>query len=362
VVIDEAFVNQLISAWEAGHLDFKLIHHANPADLIHDIICLANAFHEGDRFLVLGIADNRQVEGLAGTAGRRTQAMIIDALRNVGFNHLPTIRLVEVTFNSGKVVDVVVIKDLPEKPYFLLRDYRSGNRTVRAGVPYTRNGDTNTPLDQCPEDIKTERMYRERFGLDRPPAVRVMNYLRDAAGWKYGYDERNSMFFHYEQFPEFTFAAPGENSRDYSEPWTRTFPDPEAEKQEFYLKFHGTILAPVTMIWLDGNRFFTALPEGKSFEGSDRKFYQSFYFIGGSVKHVVSEMVSVVYKDQNGFPVSNDLALFPSKEEAVTRLTADFQAGMREYTFFETTEGTGRWFAVRRGQRSELPARPARSS
>ena len=42
---------------EGTHWDFKRQHHENKADLIHDVLCLANADHDGDRFLIFGIHD-----------------------------------------------------------------------------------------------------------------------------------------------------------------------------------------------------------------------------------------------------------------------------------------------------------------
>ncbi len=89
--------------------------------------------------------------------------------------------------------------------------------------------------------------------------------------------------------------------------------------------------------------------------------YRTFFFVEGSIKHLISAMVLVAYKDQEGFPVSDDLTLFSSKEAAIAHLTADFEAGMGVYTFFETVEGTGKWFANRRGERSELLPRPPRT-
>ena len=35
---------------EGTYWDFKRCHHTNNADLIHDVLCLANAKHSGSRF------------------------------------------------------------------------------------------------------------------------------------------------------------------------------------------------------------------------------------------------------------------------------------------------------------------------
>jgi hypothetical protein len=46
--------------------------------------------------------------------------------------------------------------------------------TVRAGsIVYRRNGSRNTPINSSASAAKIENMWRERFGLDQTPAVRI---------------------------------------------------------------------------------------------------------------------------------------------------------------------------------------------
>ena len=40
---------------EGAYWDFKREHHKHNADLIHDVLCLANTRHKGDRFLIFGV-------------------------------------------------------------------------------------------------------------------------------------------------------------------------------------------------------------------------------------------------------------------------------------------------------------------
>ena len=42
---------------EGVYWDFKLKHHLKKGDLIHDVLCLANAEHDGPRFLIFGVED-----------------------------------------------------------------------------------------------------------------------------------------------------------------------------------------------------------------------------------------------------------------------------------------------------------------
>ena len=51
-------VSDLISRTREGvYWDFKQKHHENKAELVHDVLCLANADWVGSRYLVYGIED-----------------------------------------------------------------------------------------------------------------------------------------------------------------------------------------------------------------------------------------------------------------------------------------------------------------
>ena len=68
---------------EGVYWDFKLEHHSNTGDLIHDVLCLANAEHDGPRFLVFGVEDGgASVQSIEDNDGHRTQADIADLFRD----------------------------------------------------------------------------------------------------------------------------------------------------------------------------------------------------------------------------------------------------------------------------------------
>ncbi|MDA8820976.1 hypothetical protein N9N45_01570 [Planktomarina temperata] len=72
--------------------------------------------------------------------------------------------------------------------------------TVRAGsIVYRRNGSRNTPINSSASAAKIENMWRERFGLDQTPAVRIKEYLLDIHKWHFG-----QITDYYNPFQEFT--------------------------------------------------------------------------------------------------------------------------------------------------------------
>src|SRR5207237_7541617 len=121
--------------------------HDNNARLLHDILCLSNSPCEGDRFIVFGVANDKIIHGVENDPNKKTNADLHDFLRQVHLNKIPQ---VELTFHqiNGHEIELLQITNTPQKPYFIRRDYQSRGVTVRAGVIYTRLGDTNIPTNE----------------------------------------------------------------------------------------------------------------------------------------------------------------------------------------------------------------------
>ena len=61
--LKDVVLNFLYLKKEGVYWDFKQEHHKNNVDFIHDVICLANAKHVGDRYLIFGISDDFEIVG-----------------------------------------------------------------------------------------------------------------------------------------------------------------------------------------------------------------------------------------------------------------------------------------------------------
>ena len=91
---------------------------------------------------------------------------------------------------------------------------------LRAGVIYTRIGDTNAPCGSRRQEDMIELMWRERFGLGLSPLQRAMRLLTDRNAWTgVGGDE----YLYHEHFPEFVLQKGEDLNEDFEEPWTRRF-------------------------------------------------------------------------------------------------------------------------------------------
>ena len=253
-------IGDLIATGKEGdHWDFKREPHDKPGDLIKDIICLANSTrHTGDRYIIFGVDDTGSVVGIQ-SGPLPTQADIVNTLSNAGFagGVYPDIYLQQIRL-QGHLIEVLVIKDRPEKPYYLQREYHKLGVRLHPGTVYARIRDSNTSSDQVASSHDIERMWRQRFGLDQTPFERVQNYLLDRDGWT----KTSEDVWYYSQFPEFTISPTEEDTRpvDAGENWVRAATNPSAFVRSFQICFHQTVLAEIACILYDEMREVTPVP------------------------------------------------------------------------------------------------------
>ncbi|MBX3034903.1 MAG: ATP-binding protein [Bdellovibrionaceae bacterium] len=336
---------ELIRLGECTFIDFKERYSGENSDLVHDILCLSNAKidQSQSRFLVLGVRDNDyQVVGIQNDTNRKTSAQIIDMLRAAGINHIPSIAI-NVVESDGCAVDCLVISDRPEKPYFLTRDYRHGSKTVRAGVIYERNGDTNTPIDRCAQERHVEWMFKQRLGLDLSPKDRAIKYMKDPENWKYDYLDGGQMYFYYEPFPEFTIEEVSRGDREWAfeEPWVLGFPDQKATKDEFSLKFAGTKIGSLFVVWCDGARLAVSMPRQKVIGEcrQDNGCPRSYYLIKGSMQQLFQDVLDTTYPQHSQLYFDGVVSIFQSEEEANRRLQEGYTANPVPYTYYRNVAG-----------------------
>ncbi|WP_248855505.1 ATP-binding protein [Vagococcus lutrae] len=68
---------------EDDYWEFKQCHHRNKADLLHDIICMANNRSNNNGYIIFGIQDKIfEIIGVENNKYRRNQQNIIDVLKS----------------------------------------------------------------------------------------------------------------------------------------------------------------------------------------------------------------------------------------------------------------------------------------
>ena len=300
---------------EGRYWDFKLLHHENRAELIHDILNLANAEHHGRRYLIFGVEDKSyDLHSITGTPSHRSQADIADFLRantrKFSQSRTPDVYLLEIQ-HDGKVLDVLVIEDRPYKPYSLVEDYKDRGKTVCAHHIYSRSNDTNTPMPESAPPHEVERMWRERFGLDKTPLDRAKIYLERPSGWV-AISKGPILSRHYEyhrQFPEFTVHnSEADHMTARNEEWTRgeiRKDNNHAWYKEVY--YHQTLLATVRGVTFDDGKKEMVAPEWAA--RSAGRFY---YYEQDSIEYALQ---TFLWSSRTGFDHSNRLSFHVTGDE-----------------------------------------------
>lgn len=317
-MIDQALKTLISSKKEDTYYDFKVEYGSN-VDLIFDIICLANAKHDGIRFLVIGIRNDFSIAGL-NPSQTKQQNQIIDLLTNAHFvnGNIPAISLFNVPVEN-KTVQVITIENTRYKPYFLEKDKSESNgngitgKVIRAGVVYSRKGCRNTSINSTASLYDIEYMWRERFGLDLSPLDRLSIYILDFDNW----DNLDYETWFYKPFPEFTFKEA--NSEDIHEdsPWRWFFQDLYVEKYHisifdvsFY--YHATLIQTTRCIrQYDGVQFPICLPRQDFIKIDPNNFSSrpenTFYFYYLLKNNFDWKLLQFFYFQRKNIRVCNDI-------------------------------------------------------
>ena len=262
---------------EGVYWDFKLKHHAHKGGLVHDVLCLANAEHDGPRFLVFGVEDGGvSVQTIEDDDGRRTQADIAGLFRdNAGKffqSRFPTFHLRTIEID-GKQVDVLIIEDVPKKPYYLVEKIKN----VRAHHIYARVCDTNTPVDRVAQPHEIERMWRQRFRLDAPALERAKWCLAEPAAWTLR-EEDGFVCCHHDVLPEFTLKAASaeKDHMDSAQEWTRGEIRTDDNHAGWYeLRCHQTLLRRIHYGSFDNHKKSMVAPDWEAVGRGRFYFYRA---------------------------------------------------------------------------------------
>lgn len=193
--IVESFIDK---ASEGSHWDFKQNWHSNNADLLKDIICMANntTIDMRDGYIIFGIEDSTfKITGVSEDSNRKNQENIIGFLSSQTWSgeEIPSVDVKTIEI-GGKEVDVLIIYNRDVTPFYLLKDYLKSNGSggsktiIRAGVVYSRIGDRNTSSAECATKQAVEFLWKKRFGLVGSDDFKVIKRLQDTNNW-YSTDE-----------------------------------------------------------------------------------------------------------------------------------------------------------------------------
>lgn len=248
---------------EGGYWDFKKEWYKSDnkgkQDLLHDIICMANNLEDRDAYLIIGVDEEKDyaIVDVADNEVRKNTQMLVDFLKDKEFagGIRPTVYVKSYTYR-GKRIDVIVIKNDKNTPYYLTNKFKG----IKANHIYTRIQDVNTAIDQSADLDKVEYLWKKRFGLTSSPLERLELYLEDYNNWIDG--PNGEMQKYYKYFPEFTIDyMPAKDGRDGYEYYLFSQTDSRPYWYDIQFKYHQTLLKELLGVALDGGRYFTPCPD-----------------------------------------------------------------------------------------------------
>lgn len=312
--IEEEILRLITLGYEGDYWDFKEKHHENNAELLHDILCLANSISKHDKYLIFGVSDPSDGCKVIGVKAenRKTQAELIDFLRSKKFaqGNRPQVSLQTISL-YGKELDVIVVADRSKKPYYLEDTYRDGSRNVLPHHIYTRVLDTNTPINQSAHYEQISDMWRERFGLDLEPAERIIELLKNPDEWNEGFGDET--YYYHRNHPEYRIVM-GE-CFDNDEVYRFFYINPTSLGGDSSFYFHGTKLFTLSYVYCDETRVKIARPNLTSLRQGARELWYMFYELDSRNGAFLEFLLSY----QNGFHSRDHEAYFPIFESSRQR-------------------------------------------
>lgn len=261
-MIDDEIKNYISLKQEGANWDFKKEWYSEnkKADLLHDIICMSNNLVNKDSYIIIGVDEERDYNLVDVTKdiNRKNTQNIVDFIKDKKFAgeirpivYVKTIEIKEVP------IDVIVIKNGYETPYYLVEKYQS----VNANNIYTRIMDTNTPKNRSADIQKIEYLWKKRFRLIESPLERVKYYLKYKKDWINSPDCSISFKQYYKYFPEFVIEhVSAEEDRNGYEYYLFNQYDSTPHWYDINIYYHQTLLASFGGAELDGGRYFTSTP------------------------------------------------------------------------------------------------------
>lgn len=259
---------------EGVYWDFKREYHKDKGKLLHDIICFANAEHDGERYIIFGVEDETMnLSCIAADGNRKTQSDVISFLKDnqqkFAEGRYPDIKIHSVTIN-GNEIDILIVSEAEKKPIYLIDRICE----VKPHHIYTRIGDANTPINQSASAHDIERMWRHRFGLNKTAYHRAKALISNFKEWESDVDDSGNIIWHHQVFPEFTIRV-DEYAGGVSYEWTRGEVRQDDNCSSSYeIFYHQTRLARIQCISFDNSKKSMVAPKWEPCATGRLYFYE----------------------------------------------------------------------------------------
>lgn len=291
--MNKSEIQDLISLKQEGlYWDFKREWYSQDkkADLLHDLICMANNLSNRDSYIIIGVDEENDYSfsSVKSNPNRKNTQQMVDFLRDKHFSGgvRPIVSVENICFGENEI-DVIIVHNSELTPFFLTEKYQS----VMPNNIYTRVWDSNTPKNKSADLQHIEMLWKKRFGLLSPPLERMLIYLRNNDLWENSPSDCFTEKKYYRFSPEFTIETVRDESANGYQYYLFNQTDIYPRWYNINLYYHQTMLASLEGISLDGGRYFTTTPRT---DGVSLTQYQHWdvsfkYYVKNSIEYIVHE-------------------------------------------------------------------------
>ncbi len=277
---------------EGSYWDFKREWHLQEkkADLLHDIICMANNIENRDAYIIIGVDEEKdyKVLDVRLDTNRKNTQQIVDFLRDKKFvgGVRPMVYVQSILYGDG-MIDVVVIKNSFDTPFYLTENYQG----VMSYNIYTRVMDTNTPKNKSADIQHVEYLWKKRFRLISTPLERMTYYLQSPELWDKSPTDYEVVKKYNKAFPEYTIEYTLEDDGNAYQYYLFNQTDSRPHWNKIRLYYHQTLLDQMEGVFLDGGRYFSPTPftDGISLSEYHHWDITYKYFLKDSLEYIVHE-------------------------------------------------------------------------
>lgn len=248
---------------------------------------MANSRANRDAYIIYGVEDATfAIVGVENDTNRRNQQGIVNILRSVSYagGVRPRVEMRTIHLDNHEI-DILIIKDTCDVPYYLDKEYRDSNirgtdgkkngKTIQPFHIYTRVVDNNTAIDRNADINDVEYLWRKRFGIDRTPKERLMVLLDDIDKWIF--DWGNKKYAYHTDSPEYQLLQTDDMHFGW-EPSAAFYTHPTFHSAPLHIMFHNTIIYE-TELWCY-DEFRKYLPKAKNYSMPNKvDFWYSYYLL-----------------------------------------------------------------------------------
>lgn len=246
---------------EGSYWDFKKKWYENKAEMLLDIICMANNQEDRDAYIILGIEDHTmRIIGVENDAKRLKLNQISQFLAGKPFAvYVPEIDLQTIEY-EGHEVDVLTVFNTNHTPYYIEKDFKDGDKIVLYGEVYVRLNDRKGGTSEASPYSCIEHLWKKRFGIDLSIMEKLNMRLEEYDRWKYDWGNKEYAF--HMDYPEFKIETVGDLRQGWL-PAAAFYTHPVSHYVEIHIVYHHTIIYETTLWSFDEFRRY--LPEPASF-------------------------------------------------------------------------------------------------